>query len=1018
MKWTDLRHGREVLFRVRPRDAQAKLPRGQVRPWLRPLDGALCLDTGVSTVDVLPVDEAARRDAVHVCDVADRSLAVVLDGAGGTWQVNARLFAGRDTWGAPAHLLLPPEVEDTLKAHQRRDLQAWLEQEFCVDGLWVADAGVGPLGPAGAFTLLGHTKALRVRPEGGALWVEKVTSAHRREGARLIEGELRLERGAEARVREAASVLRTSDADASASAEERFGGSAFFDQWQRYREAEQELILREAEELGSRAYKSWTLSEDGHLSFRLRQRLPPSWKHLNARVALAAMPNEAAGASGRGEELLGNLVGASEDGRQLVVERGPEHGSPPDSGSLSVSTKGDQKRLERQERALQSLATGRAHMPDLLDVLEGRGRQKRPGGRVKVLSAGVLQLLGDRALTPAQRDAIDVALNTPDIALIQGPPGTGKTTVIQVIAQRLHDEGRAPVLLTSYQHEAVLRVVDGMTVGGLPVIRVGGRRGESGEESLATLEDWLQRVVGHVDETLETKMVDDPFGALRDKAWRLIEQWRRHPGTRAQAATLLSDLTRAVGHRLNPRLVHRIDGMRGTLLAPPERPEAAAAEVDRGWLRALLGTQRTSAPAWSDDGPDNARRLHRALKRAQAPDRIRDRLEVAAARGHADGPPDDFAEALAEVEAWLRPPERLDDEEPMLPDALGELLNDCLDHLEAAAARSGEGLADAMQRFRDRIVRDPDLTRKVLSLYARALGATVQQAVGREMGDLHTEFDTVIVDEAARANPLDLVIPLTLARRIVLVGDQAQLPHMLEPRLERALDEGAPDRATEILRESLFSRLWALYRQAPSGGIRRTVLLDKQFRMHPDIGTLISRTFYDGRLENGVDAADRPPVAGLPFESAVAWYDVPASQGREHRVGKTLARRAEVTRLVEVLRDLLEAQPELRAGVTSFYSGQVGLLEEAIAECGWGDRVRVGTVDAFQGREFDAVLLSTVRSGRGVGFLALPNRLNVAISRGRCLVAVVGDRATVRQVPALESFARLCERRGAYASNI
>jgi superfamily I DNA and/or RNA helicase len=66
--------------------------------------------------------------------------------------------------------------------------------------------------------------------------------------------------------------------------------------------------------------------------------------------------------------------------------------------------------------------------------------------------------------------------------------------------------------------------------------------------------------------------------------------------------------------------------------------------------------------------------------------------------------------------------------------------------------------------------------------------------------------------------------------------------------------------------------------------------------------------------------------------------------------------------------------------------------------------VSVGTVDAFQGREFDAVFLSCVRSGSGVGFLAMPNRLNVAMSRARRLLVAFGDAKTVRMVPALEAF--------------
>ena len=112
----------------------------------------------------------------------------------------------------------------------------------------------------------------------------------------------------------------------------------------------------------------------------------------------------------------------------------------------------------------------------------------------------------------------------------------------------------------------------------------------------------------------------------------------------------------------------------------------------------------------------------------------------------------------------------------------------------------------------DALENDPQAVIRTLGNYTAVLAATCQQSAGKAMAlekDTGVEFDTVIVDEAARANPLDLMIPLAQARRrIVLVGDQRQLPHVLEPEVERELDSDVADETEPRLRQSLFERLF------------------------------------------------------------------------------------------------------------------------------------------------------------------------------------------------------------------
>ena len=323
------------------------------------------------------------------------------------------------------------------------------------------------------------------------------------------------------------------------------------------------------------------------------------------------------------------------------------------------------------------------------------------------------------------------------------------------------------------------------------------------------------------------------------------------------------------------------------------------------------------------------------------------------------------------------------------------------------------------------------------------------------------EFDTVVIDEAARANPLDLFVPMAMARRrIILVGDHRQLPHLVQRELEdevisrRSLTE-AQAKAYE---QSLFERLVKQLReQEKVDGIRRVVMLNKQYRMHPTLGNFISKQFYEseglGVLYSGRPAEDfTHSIPGYQGKCA-AWLDVPLKDGEEEFLKPGYERRAEAISIAKEVRRIADlCGPSLSIGVISFYRAQCERILDALADEGLAEkeegeiriartyrrtesgeeRLRVGTVDAFQGKEFDVVFLSIVRANaimvpeqkegqdrerflnRKYGHLRLENRLNVAMSRQRKLLVAVGDkrmadsRESEEGVPALAAFLRLC----------
>jgi superfamily I DNA and/or RNA helicase len=285
---------------------------------------------------------------------------------------------------------------------------------------------------------------------------------------------------------------------------------------------------------------------------------------------------------------------------------------------------------------------------------------------------------------------------------------------------------------------------------------------------------------------------------------------------------------------------------------------------------------------------------------------------------------------------------------------------------------------------------------------------------------------------------------MTLARRrLVLVGDERQLPHLLDDELAEAVSSDDAER--EEMQESLFGRMHRFLEQERRRGAPvRTVTLDAQFRMHPRLGDFVSQHFYEphGQRLTSPAPAERFAHGLRGYEGIVAsWHDVPTPSGRARRRGTSWARDEEAGATTRLVRTLMEEAPQLTFGVITFYTAQVeSILHSMVGEgmcvtaaegrpelrAEWqftvdeagrsAERLRVGTVDAFQGKEFDVVVLSAVRtpgvSGDGLGHLRIPNRLCVALSRQRRLLLVVGDQsgfaehdAVALRVPALSELA-------------
>ena len=252
-------------------------------------------------------------------------------------------------------------------------------------------------------------------------------------------------------------------------------------------------------------------------------------------------------------------------------------------------------------------------------------------------------------------------------------------------------------------------------------------------------------------------------------------------------------------------------------------------------------------------------------------------------------------------------------------------------------------------------------------------------------------FPRVLIDEATQATePATLVPIIRGCRQLVLVGDHRQLPPTV---ISKRAEKGG-------LGVSLFDRMREL-------GVY-SIMLKEQYRMHPIISQFPSMQYYDGALVDGVQVDERQAPTGLiwpDFEQPVAFLPIEGGEVVAED-GHSRANPAEASWVIRILEMLLNAGDinNTDIGIITPYNGQVRAILDLLEQSGGtaiGDRwhgVEVRSVDGYQGREKEVIILSTVRSNPEgeIGFLDDSRRLNVAITRAKRGLIVIGDPNTLK----------------------
>lgn len=297
---------------------------------------------------------------------------------------------------------------------------------------------------------------------------------------------------------------------------------------------------------------------------------------------------------------------------------------------------------------------------------------------------------------------------------------------------------------------------------------------------------------------------------------------------------------------------------------------------------------------------------------------------------------------------------------------------------------------------------------------------------GNERSDMF--FDVVIMDEASKATPLEMAVPLVLGKKIIVIGDHKQLPPMMdENTIDSALEKIGKKELAEKLQkaESQFKRLFEAATK-----VRKTIVatLDTQYRMHEQIMNTIKQFYQEelaatGGLKCGiVDTMDIPDLAnkgsrwhGISIDPIISpdkhavWIDVKTP---ETALNPGYKNEGELEAIDLVLKALEQAdgykeflysqsKPEDKEiGIITFYSAQSREIKKKYKDRAY----RMDVVDRFQGMERNIIIVSTVRSNakNNIGFAKDIERINVAFSRARRLLIVVGNK---RQFESNNSYA-------------
>ena len=548
------------------------------------------------------------------------------------------------------------------------------------------------------------------------------------------------------------------------------------------------------------------------------------------------------------------------------------------------------------------------------------------------------------SLNEAQRIAFQRLIANGPLSLLQGPPGTGKTEFIAAFVHYLFDVQKVRnILLVSQSHEAVNTAAERI------------------RKHCQRLETDLQLVRFSNREIADSEILEDVFSP------NLVGQKRA---------------------QLNVNKISNICQL-GRSIGLPENYLRERAELAFDIGVQIRRYQKIVKSSKGETVDEDEKRLRKKLEKS-----IKEQAQAMGLRELVE-----IDEILQKLIGKLNQKHNIQPNEDVQAGKLIDLTQDMLEALSNERTNYDEFLARSRQLV---------------------IGTCV--GIGqRHIGITDNLYDWVIVDEAARSISSELAIAMQSGTRILLVGDHKQLPPLYSEEHKNALARrlGISKRGEELDQAlgSDFERVFL-----SEYGKQTCATLKTQYRMAPAIGSLVSACFYENVLENGKTNNDVPNIYfRLPekIKSCVTWLDTTSLPNAYHEQAKngSLSNRAEADVIIGILQDLANDETfmnsesvkkcleknEQAIGVICMYGEQKKLIRKKFNERSWNDEfrrlVKIDSVDSYQGKENRVIILSLTRYDKtySTGFLHLPNRINVALSRAMDKLVIVGAKTMWEQ---------------------
>lgn len=317
-------------------------------------------------------------------------------------------------------------------------------------------------------------------------------------------------------------------------------------------------------------------------------------------------------------------------------------------------------------------------------------------------------------------------------------------------------------------------------------------------------------------------------------------------------------------------------------------------------------------------------------------------------------------------------------------------------------------MIETLEHWKEVIAKTPKLLINIFLQNLNVLfGTCIGIATNKEIEASGIIFDTVILDEAGKANISEALTAISKANKIILVGDHKQLP----PYLDRERVEYFKNFSRDIreqktsdfeIKQALGASFFEYLQKEGVLGNENKILLSEQHRMHPDIGNFVSHSFYDSELLNGEHTHENVIHLPEPFDKQIIFIDTSSDNAsaeslKDGSYYNQVEAEFIINKIIPEL-DRNNISPKSYA-IVSPYSKQCERIKELLLEKDPSifNSTEVATLDSFQGREHDIIIFSFTRSAirNRVGFLDDARRLNVAFSRAKKKLILIGNAETL-----------------------